>query len=31
MISTANDEGDVLKQPELMEKTYRLGKKLAGG
>jgi multimeric flavodoxin WrbA len=28
---TANDEGDVLKQPELMEKAYRLGKKLAGG
>jgi multimeric flavodoxin WrbA len=27
---TANDEGDVLKQPELMEKAYRLGKKLAG-
>ncbi len=25
---TANDEGDVLQQPELMEKAYRLGKKL---
>jgi multimeric flavodoxin WrbA len=28
---TANEEGDVLLQPELMEKAYRLGRKLAGG
>ena len=26
---TASDEGDVLLQPELMERAYRLGKKLA--
>lgn len=27
---TANDEGDVLKQPELLEQAYKLGGKLAG-
>jgi multimeric flavodoxin WrbA len=26
---TANDEGDVLKQPELLDQAYKLGKKLA--
>jgi hypothetical protein len=27
---TANDIGDVEKQPELMEKAYQLGVKMAG-
>jgi len=28
---TANDEGDVLTQPELMQQAYKLGEKLARG
>lgn len=28
---TANDEGDVLKQPELLEQAYKLGEKLTSG
>ncbi len=28
---TANDEGDVLKQPDLLDQAYKLGEKLARG